>query len=56
MSDNTVYQRNKRDVAIELLKLHLEHGYFESDEINEEMIAGLYKNYYNAVCDVDIEN
>lgn len=44
--DPTPIQRNRRDVAIDLVNLFLKHGYWTADEMTEEKISELYKKYY----------
>lgn len=42
----TPIQRNRRDVAIELVNLFLKNGYWTADEMTEDKISELYKKYY----------
>ena len=49
----TPIQRNRRDVAVELLDMYLQHGIYTTNEITEDKIAELYEKYYRVArkCD-----
>lgn len=51
--DPTPIQRNRRDVAIDLVNLFLKHGYWIADEMTEEKISELYKKYYKTALECD---
>lgn len=49
----TPIQRNRRDIAIELVQLFLEHGNYTQDQITEEKIAELYASYFKKAVECD---
>lgn len=49
----TPIQRNRRDVAIEMLEMYLKHGSFTSEEITEERLCELYKKFHSRAIDSD---
>ncbi|KIL06923.1 hypothetical protein SR42_15270 [Clostridium botulinum] len=53
--DPTPIQRNRRDVAIELIQLYLKHGNFTQDEITEDKLAELYKKYHHVAYQADYD-
>ena len=58
MSDNvnvspTPIQRNRRDVAIELLKIYLERGDYTANEITEDKLSQLYEKYFDIALKCD---
>lgn len=46
-------QRNRRDVAIDLMKLFFKNGNWTADEITEDKISELYKKYYKIALECD---
>jgi len=58
MADNinvepTPIQRNRRDVAVELVKLFVERGQYNRDDITEDKISELYKKYFKVALEMD---
>ncbi|NFI51646.1 hypothetical protein FDA52_01385 [Clostridium botulinum] len=53
--DPTPIQRNRRDVAIELIQLYLKYGSFTQDEITEDKLAELYKKYHHVAYQADLD-
>lgn len=49
----TPIQRNRRDVAIELVNLYIEKGCHSGEEITEDKIAGLYERYHQLAVNCD---
>lgn len=49
----TPIQRNRRDVAIEMVELYLKHGSFTSEEITEDRLCELYKKFHSKANDCD---
>ena len=49
----TPIQRNRRDIAIELVKLYLEKGCYTGEEITEDKIAELYGKYHEKALQCD---
>ena len=51
----TYVQRNRRDVAIELIKFYIQSGNYTQDEITEDKLADLYKKYHQLAVDCDYQ-
>lgn len=51
----TPIQRNRRDVAIELVELYLKQGNFISDEMTEDRLCELYSKFHRQVVSCDKE-
>ena len=49
----TPIERNRRDVALELVQLYLKHGTITADEITEDKLGQLYKKYYSVALESD---
>lgn len=49
----TPIQRNRRDVAIELVELYMKHGNYTADEITEDKLCELYKKFYKQALESD---
>lgn len=53
--ESTAVQRNRRDVAMELVQLYLKYGNFTQDEITEDKLAELYKKYHHIAYQADVD-
>lgn len=53
--DPTPIQRNRRDVAIELVNLYVEKGFHLGEEITEDKIAELYERYHQLAVNCDYQ-
>lgn len=49
----TPIQRNRRDVAIEMLQLYLKYWSFTAEEITEDKFCELYSKFYKRALDCD---
>lgn len=49
----TPIQRNRRDIAIEMVQLYLKHADFTIDQITDDKLCELYKKFYNRALDCD---
>lgn len=51
--DPTPIQRNRRDVAIELVGMYLRYANLNSSQITEDKLGNLYSKYYKIVLDAE---